>query len=78
MAAAEVTAAEVKEKVEQQPELTKEKCTTDPNFAVVCAFIEQFGPLTGVLCPNIGRLQVCKKKSENFTLFFALNNVILL
>ena len=33
MAAAEVTAAEVKEKVEQQPELSKEKCTTDPNFA---------------------------------------------
>ena len=66
MAAAEVTAAEVKEKVEQQPELSKEKCTTDPNFAVVCAFIEQFGPLTGVLCPNIGRLQVCKKKSGIF------------
>lgn len=66
MAAAEVTAAEVKEKVEQQPELSKEKCTTDPNFAVVCAFIEQFGPLTGVLCPNIGRLQVCKKNLEIF------------
>lgn len=73
-----MAAAEVKDQVEQQPELPKEKCTTDPNFAVVCAFIEQFGPLTGVLCPNIGRLQVCKKKSENFTLFFALNNVILL
>ena len=74
-----MAAAEVKDQVEQQPELPKEKCTTDPNFAVVCAFIEQFGPLTGVLCPNIGRLQVYKKKkSENFTLFFALNNVILL
>ena len=72
MAAAEVTAAEVKEKVEQQPELTKEKCTTDPNFAVVCAFIEQFGPLTGVLCPNIGRLQVCKKKIGEFYFIFRI------
>ena len=53
-----MAAAEVKDQVDQQPELPKEKCTTDPNFAVVCAFIEQFGPLTGVLCPNIGRLQV--------------------
>ena len=62
MAAAEVN--EVNAEIKADPELskeTKEKCTTDPNFAVVCAFIEQFGPLTGVLCPNIGRLQVSEK-----------------
>ena len=41
------------------PEIVaKDKCTADPNFAVVCAFIDQFGPITGVLCPSIGRLQV--------------------
>ena len=40
------------------PEITKEKCTADANFAVVCAFIEQFGEMCGVLCPSIGRLQV--------------------
>ena len=50
MATAEVKA--------EQPELVKEKCTTDPNFAVVCAFIERFGTICGVLCPSIGRLQV--------------------
>ena len=36
----------------------KEKCTVDSNFAVICAFIEQFGQITGVLCPSIGKLQV--------------------
>ena len=44
--------------IKQEPEIAKEKCTIDSNFAVVCAFIEQFGPITGVLCPSIGRLQV--------------------
>ena len=54
MATAEVKA--------QQPEMAKEKCTSDPNFAVICAFIKRFGTICGVLCPSIGRLQV----SENF------------
>ena len=40
----------------------KEKCTVDSNFAVICAFIEQFGQITGVLCPSIGRLQVRNMK----------------
>ena len=31
--------------------------TGDPNFAVVCAFIERFGAVCGVPCPNIGDLQ---------------------
>ena len=46
---------------ERKPEVakeSKEKCTIDSNFAVICAFIEQFGQITGVLCPSIGRLQV--------------------
>ena len=59
-----MAAAEVKAELDL-PKETKEKCTTDPNFAVICAFIEHFGPMTGVLCPNIGRLQVCEKKSSN-------------
>ena len=43
----------------EQPVIPKEKCSADANFAVVCAFIEQFGSICGVLCPSIGRLQVC-------------------
>jgi archaellum component FlaD/FlaE len=30
---------------------------SDPNFAVVCAFIERFGAACGLQCPNIGDLQ---------------------
>ena len=46
MAAAEVTAAEVKEKVEQQPEQSKEKCTTE---IVVCDLVSHLGIGTGQL-----------------------------
>ncbi len=31
--------------------------SSDPNFAVVCAFIDRFGGECGVQCPNIGDLQ---------------------
>ena len=41
-----------------EPEIATEKCTDDANFAVICNFMEQFGPICGVLCPSIGRLQV--------------------
>ncbi len=30
---------------------------SDPNFAVVCAFVDRFGQNCGVPCPNIGDLQ---------------------
>ena len=40
MASAEVKA--------EQEKITKEKCTSDPNFAVVCAFIERFGSICGM------------------------------
>ena len=31
--------------------------TDDPNFAVVCAFLEKFGAKCNLECPSIGRLQ---------------------
>jgi hypothetical protein len=34
-------------------------CTADPNFAVICSFIDKFGASCGIPCPNIGELQVC-------------------
>lgn len=34
-----------------------DSCTSDPNFAVICAFIKEFGPACGVECPSLGRLQ---------------------
>ena len=44
MASAEVKA--------EQSEISKEKCTSDPNFAVVCAFIERFGSICGKCFTN--------------------------
>jgi hypothetical protein len=41
-----------------EPTVVKEQVSADPNFAVVCAFIKQFGTFCGVLCPSISRLQV--------------------
>ena len=32
-------------------------CTADPNFAVICSFIEKFGVSCGIPCPSIGELQ---------------------
>ena len=32
-------------------------CTADPNFAVICSFIEKFGASCGIPCPSIGELQ---------------------
>ncbi len=36
----------------------KSACTSDPNFAVICSFIEKFGVSSGIPCPSIGELQV--------------------
>ena len=36
----------------------------DPNFAVVCAFIDRFGALCGLQCPNIGDLQAMLEATE--------------
>jgi hypothetical protein len=32
-------------------------CTSDPNFAVICSFMEKFGVSCGIPCPGIGELQ---------------------
>ena len=61
--------------IKQEPEIAKEKCTIDSNFAVVCAFIEQFGPITGVLCPSIGRLQVRFYIPRNKGLYMSSNMI---
>ena len=70
---------------ERKPEVakeSKEKCTIDSNFAVICAFIEQFGQITGVLCPSIGRLQVgliaISLFFESIVLHFGKSQVIVL
>ena len=50
-----------KEVAEAPKEAKKDKCppsiANDPNFAVVCHFIERFGQNCGVQCPNIRDLQ---------------------
>merc|ERR1711936_1241991 len=42
---------------EAKPVVAREKCTSDPNFAVVCSFLDQFGSTLGVPCPSIMDLQ---------------------
>ena len=32
-------------------------CVSDPNFAVICSFLEQFGKTCGIEYPDIGSLQ---------------------
>ena len=42
---------------ETKPIVVREKCTSDPNFAVICSFLDQFGATLGVPCPSIMDLQ---------------------
>lgn len=39
-------------------------CVDDPNFAVVCAFLEKFGVLCGIEYPNFNDLQTMLENSE--------------
>lgn len=32
-------------------------CVSDPNFAVICSFLECFGKSSGITYPDIGKLQ---------------------
>ena len=36
----------------------KDICTMDPNFAVICSFIDKFGTACGIPCPSIDELEV--------------------
>ena len=54
-------------------ELANEKCTSDPNFAVICAFLAEFGQHPSIVgqqanvktnIPDIGQLQSMLEKSE--------------
>jgi len=38
-------------------DVVEERCTNDPNFAVICDFIQEFGTFCGVECPCLGELQ---------------------
>ena len=44
---------------EARPPVTSsdDSCTSDPNVAIICAFIKEFGMMCGVECPTLGRLQ---------------------
>ena len=39
-------------------------CVTDPNFAVICSFIEQFGKYPGLEAPDIATLQNMIENSQ--------------
>ena len=42
-----------------------ERCRGDPNFAVVCSFLDQFGAALGVPCPSIEDLeQMLEREGE--------------
>ena len=35
-----------------------DECAHDPNFAVICSFLDKFGPACGIPCPSIQELEV--------------------
>ena len=47
----------IKEEKEETKPVVRDLCTSDPNFAVVCSFLDQFGGTLGIPCPSITDLQ---------------------
>lgn len=43
------------------------KCVNDPNFAVICAFLEKFGALCAIEHPNFADLQTMLENDEQGT-----------
>ena len=59
---------------EPSDELANKKCTSDPNFAVICAFLAEFGQHPSIVgqqanvktnIPDIGQLQSMLEKSDD-------------
>ena len=56
---------ENEENMDAETKELKDRCTADPNFAVICSFLEKFGGACGVPCPTIAELEVIKKAFKN-------------
>ena len=60
------------------PSSSDDSCTSDPNFAIMCAFVNEFGSMCGVACPTLGKLQEMLEDTSNVRDDLALFHVKLL